>query len=284
MLAVLVLGPFWWLYINNTPGNQPAKPVHIAQLRQLAASLPGPRPAAVQYTILATRTAFGDLFAAGIGLKRRPLAMISWYLPVPGGDPILIDSNASPEEARARGFRNFDIVAQQGIATAATHAGLILATYQPLATSAFQASGRSTGKAGIGAAIPTPTPAANNLVPWAAAPGVVIIPASDYAPGAQLIYVQLANGREFLFTGEIATFYENWTQLRARSQLAAHWLAPQNRARTYPWLRTIRQLHFEAPKLTVVPFSDYTWLDKQRGVGNLREMPRTVSTAPVPSP
>ena len=278
VVMVLIAAPFWWLLIDNSPGQAQPKPIHIAELRRLAATLPGSRPTALHYTIVATRRTVGDLFAAGIGLKRRSLAMIAWYLPVPGAGPILIDAAATPADAQASGFRHFDIVKQHQIDTDAARADLILATHLP----PNQGGAQPTAYHPLGKT-PDPAPpsrgtltaaagAAPVAAPRAVAPGVVVIPASDYAPGAQLIFVQLAAGAEFLFTGDISNLDDNWSQLRARSLLAAHWLAPQTRAKVYPWLRTIRQLHCEAPKLTIVPGNDVTWLIKQRHNGKVAEL------------
>ncbi len=275
ILIVLFAAPFWWLLIDNSPGEAPPKPIHIAELRRLAAALPGPRPTALRYTIVATRRTVGDLYAAGIGLKRRSLAMISWYLPVPGAGPILIDAEATPTDAQASGFKHFDLVKQHQIDTEAARAGLILATQQwPTGDEAHPSAYHPLGKTPDPTS-PSPTPLAVASAPVAApravAPGVVVIPASEYAPGAQLVFVQLANGAEFLFAGDISNLDDNWSQLRARSLLAAHWLVPQIRANTYPWLRTIRQLHYEAPKLTIVPGNDVAWLTKQRRNGKITE-------------
>jgi hypothetical protein len=249
---IMVVVPFWWLLINADRGTAPATPIHIAELRALAAILPGPHPTVVNYTLLATRQSPGDYFAAGIGLKRRRLAIVAWTLPVPGKGPIMINPGAPPPEASVGQFKNFDYAQQSRIDAAAKVASLILYT-QGHTSEAAQ-------------------PVANPLT-QAVAPGVVVIPASSHVPGARLIFVQLADGREFLFVGNIATFTENWTHLRARSHLASAWGPVQDRAETYAWLRTIRHLHVEAPKMQIVPGNDYEWLASQRNNGTITELP-----------
>ena len=55
--------------------------------------------------------------------------------------------------------------------------------------------------------------------PQAVAPGVVVIPAPSHTLGSQMVFVKLADGREFLFAGDIATMASSWRELRARSRL-----------------------------------------------------------------
>jgi len=69
--------------------------------------------------------------------------------------------------------------------------------------------------------------------------------------------------------------------VRARSHLAAAWGPAQDRAQTYAWLRTIRQLHLEAPKMKIVPGYDYLWLIKQRAAGAIAEWQPDPAPPPI---
>jgi glyoxylase-like metal-dependent hydrolase (beta-lactamase superfamily II) len=291
VLVLLIAVPFWWLLIDDSSGNARPKPIHIAQLRQLAAAMPGPLPTALTYTMVANRLIPGDMFAAGIGLKRRPLTIIAWFLPVPGRGPIMIDTGTSPANAQAQHFKNFDRARQYQIEQEAADAGVILVTHEHLDSigGLLDVASRPGGdkalrKAALNAAqLPVVRPASQRrdqhlpapriigIGPQAMAPGVVVIPAPSHTPGAQLIFVRLADGREFLFTGDISTLQENWAQLRARSRLVTDWLVPENRDDTFGWLLTIRQLQKESPKLTVVPGHDYEWVINQRNWGHISE-------------
>jgi hypothetical protein len=72
-----------------------------------------------------------------------------------------------------------------------------------------------------------------------------------------MIFVRLANGREYLFAGDIATMDASWRELRARSRLVGDWLAPEQRGEVYAWLKTIRALKAQAPGMVVVPGHDF---------------------------
>jgi len=269
LIAIIVIGvPFWWLLMDNAHSSAPPKPVHIAYLRALAAIIPGNRPIAVIATRAGSRWVVGETLAAGIGLQRRRLAMITWALPVPGKGPIVIDPGPDPDEAGVDSYENIDGAKVRRIAAETRIASLILHTHGPLT---LQEPAKSAALARTQPPSFATAQAASFATAQAIAPGVVIIPTPGHAPDTRLIYVQLANGREFLFAGNIATLSENWTALRLRSHLAAFWGPLQNDDETYAWLRTLHQLGAEAPRMAIVPGHDDLWLTQHVAIGIIAE-------------
>jgi hypothetical protein len=264
LVAIVAIGvPFWWLLVDTDRGVAPPKPIHIADLRALAAAQPGQHPVNLTYTLLATRMIPGDYFAAGIGLKLRPLSIIAWSLEVPGKTPIMIDPAGSSFPGSVGKFLNFDFTAQNRLIAETKVASMVLYTQgnesePPRPTYQLGKAGSAVGPAPLPASLPVSYTTAQAI-----APGVVVIPASSHAPGARLIFVKLADGREYLFAGSIATVRENWLRLRPRSHLAAILGPTQDRDETYAWLRTIHQLKNESPTMKVVPGHDYAWLARQ---------------------
>lgn len=276
LLLLLIVGvPYYWLLIDNRPGTAAAKPIHIEQLRSLAASIPGQAPVAVEVQHVAWRRVPGNLFVAGSGLKRMLVSIMSFQLLVPGGKPILIDTGITAKDAAAMQLEDFSLLRQAKVEAAMDGAGLILLTHEhPDHEGALVAHGGTAlseaamlNRAQLPPSQPAAildwkgrTPPAPRIVgdaPRAVAPGVVVIPAPSHTPGSQMIYVRLANGRELLFTGDIATFAQSWRETRARSNLVTTWFAPENRAEVYSWLLTIKALSAEAPEIVVVPGHDY---------------------------
>lgn len=281
---VLLLGlPFYWLLLDNQPGDARPKALHIAQLRQLADSIPGDKPIRLDGELSASRSVARDLFAAGAGLKREPIAILAWRLWVPGGKSVMIDSGIAQTDALAMGLDRTFPASQARIERALHEAALVLFTHEHPDHEA--AALRMTGGIPKGAQFNTaqlpPSPLAQTL-PWphvalpaptligsapqAVAPGVVVIPAvNSHTPGSQMIYARLADGRELLFTGDIATLRFSWQDLRARSRLVSQFLAPENRSEVYSWLRTIRQLKAESPALEIIAGHDSSPLLSQQG-------------------
>lgn len=267
---LLVAVPYYWLLLDNRSGDAQAKPVTIAQLRQLADAMPGPRPSGVEMELVAWRRVPGNLFAAGTGLKRRLIGIMAFRLPVPGGRPIVIDSGLTSKDAEDMGLEAWLAERQAVIDRAMAEAGLILITHEHP-----DHFGGLTGWAGqstfVKAALngPQKIEAGKRLhlpvydaeakasgSPYAIAPGVVVIPAASHTPGSQMIFVRLTSGREYLFAGDIATMDASWRELRARSRLVATFLAPEDRGEVYAWLKTIRALKAADPGLVVVPGHD----------------------------
>ena len=281
LLIVLLLfaAPYYWLLLDNRPGDMPAKPVGIEQLRSLAASIPGPAPSALEVEVVGWRRLPGDLFVAGSGIKRKHVAVMAWRLLVPGAKPIVIDSGMTAAAAQEMGMEAFRAPAQARVDAALRDAGMILITHEhPDHLGGLVAVGGLplTNAARLGPQQLPTAALASKMVPWpkgvtlqaklastglqAVAPGVVVIPAPSHTPGSQMIYVRMANGREYLFAGDIATFAQSWEELRARSRLVGDYVAPENRAEVFAWLKTIRALKKSAPKMTVLAGHDFEWL------------------------
>ena len=287
LALILLIGlPFYWLLLDNRPGNAQAKPVTIVQLRSLAGSVPGPAPKAVELELIAFRRLPGDLFAAGTGLKRRLIGVMAWRLPVDRTGPIMIDSGMNGAAAREMGMEHFYPDAWTRVERALGQASLVLITHEH----ADHLGGIvSLGNRGILGKVKfnpnqlpgnrwtdllkwpageLPKPAINGSAPVAVAAGVVVIPAPSHTAGSQMVFVRLADGREFLFTGDIATLSQSWLQLRARSRLVGDYLAPEGRTEVFAWLMTIRELKAEAPGLVILPGHDFEWvIDPQNKTG-----------------
>jgi glyoxylase-like metal-dependent hydrolase (beta-lactamase superfamily II) len=132
LLAMLVLfgGPYYWLLIDNRPGDAAAKPVSIPQLRSLAASIPGNAPTEVEVELVTFRRLPGTLFMAGTGLKRRLIGVMAWRLPVPGKGPILIDSAMDGAAAKQMGMEEFNPDAWARVEQALASASQIVITHE----------------------------------------------------------------------------------------------------------------------------------------------------------
>lgn len=276
-VAILLIGvPFYWLLIDNRPGDAAAKPITIAQLRDLAASQPGPAPNAVEVEQAAYRVLPGNLFAAGSGMKPQEISVLSWRLLVPGQGAIMIDGGIAEIDARAIGMDRFFGDRQAHVEAALRDAALVLATHEHTDhQGAIVRLGQDvvSGHAHFNPGQLPPAPLATTLAwggqpiplariapgqPQAVAPGVVVIPAPSHTPGSQMVFVRLQDGRELLFAGDIATMAASWRKTQARSRLVGDWLAPEDRTEVYAWLRTIQSLKQQAPALMVVPGHDWS--------------------------
>lgn len=231
-LLLLVGGPYYWLFLDNRPQGVGPMPVHMSELRQLAASQTGSLPESVGLVLEAHRLLPCNLIAAGSGMKRCNLGRMAFILPVEKGPPLLIE----PGKAVGPGSR-FSADRRYAIGEALT--------------------GKARRQAAL--VISTDGNSGRNW-PHALAPGVVAIPAASHTPRTQMVFVRLANGDEYLFAGDVAPLARSWQAQRGRARLVSDWLLPEDRRATFAWLATIRALKREAPDLHVVPGYDYEWL------------------------
>lgn len=289
-VLILIVGlTYYWLLLDNRPGDAQPKPVTIAQLRQLAASMPGQAPDAVEVELSAFRRLPGSLFVAGGGLTGKQVGVMAWHLPVQGGKPIVIDSGLTKAAATEMGMEQFDEAAQSRINLALRGAGLILITHEHIDHEGGLVALNDAGALVAARLNPAqisgnrwtellpwpkgarPAPTLQGTVPLAVAPGVVVIPASSHTAGSQMIYVRLASGPEFLFAGDIATFTQNWTETRARSRLIGDWFAPEDRDEVFAWLRTMQALKAQSPALVILPGHDYEWVSDPKNKTGVRK-------------
>ena len=291
-LAVAVGAPFYWLLLDNPSRQVAPHPLTMAQLRSLGDALPGARPTAIAVRLVAADRSSADLLAAGAGVKRRLYSVLSFRLTRPNAPPVLIDTGLAGPNAPQRHIEYTDSHQQAGLDADMRGAGLILATDESPETLSGLARLAAT-PAGAGAGVvdrarlnPRQLPQATRAagLPWPAglalapaipgpeprpvAPGIVVIPAGAPTPGSQMVYVHLADGREYVFAGPVAPYAMNVTELRTSSRLAQLWQGAQDRAGAMRWLVTLRRLQREAPALIVVPGRDVMALvDPQHPVG-----------------
>jgi hypothetical protein len=247
--VLLIIGiPYYWHLVDAGAGpgaaEPRAKPVTMTQLRALAGALGEARPLALRVETVGRRMVSGNMLVAGSGLKLMPTAIRAYELVMPDGGPVVIDAGTSAQAARDRGF---DPAAQARIQRALDRAGhTVLLDDKPVHN-----GGTAAGTRRAGTDLPLPGGA-----PWTLAPGVVVIPLPGLGPGANMVYAQLADGREILFTGDAAKTAANWTVLRLPARFATRDEPTPYRSENLSWLMTIATLHRAAPKMAVVPGHD----------------------------
>lgn len=292
LLALAVFGPFFWLLIENPSRAVPPQPLAIADLRQLADQIPGPAPIAVETTLVGWDRMPGNVYAAGSGIKRRLFSVLAFRLVVPGQGGVVIDTGTSPRLAAAADLEGFEAHRQAIVDEWMTRATIILATSElpqhlgglaALAARTDEAMALTRarlnpaqvpgapGAASVGwPAKQVLRPAISGTRPRAVAPGVVVIPTRAPTPGSQMVFVRLADGREYLFTGDVAPFDINVTELRVRSNLIDRDRGQDSRRATMRWLLTIQQIRAAAPGLTIVAGHDYDRIaqkENPQGIG-----------------
>ena len=278
-VILIVAVPYYWLLLDAGPRGSRVTPIDIPAIRRLAASVPGQRPISVEYAPLAVRQMAGTILVAGGGLRVQTVAKIAFRLVTPGGDTV-IDTGPTEAQAADVGFKHFNFEARRLADTWTQGARQVVFTHEHpdfvgslIASEAFTPLAAKTILTRRQAEImdrmrPGVIDEVGQIVPsdrlLAVAPGIVLVPAPGHSPGSQLIYVQLSDGREYLFAGDTATMERNVTWLRPRSRLASSWQGGEDREAVIGLLKGLADATARYPELRVVYGGDLAWLQNAR--------------------
>lgn len=252
LLSLIIIGvPYYWFLMDAGAsageGTPRAKPVTITRLRKLAEAIPGPRPVAVRVETVGRKSVSLNVMVAGAGLHWAPASIRAYQLVVPGTGAIVLDAGTSRETARRHDLMSYDPLAQARVEQALGKAGhKVLLVDKSLHNGGHPHGGSRSGW----------FTAPSGGAPAPVAPGVVAIPVTGLTPGSTMIYARLADGREFLFTGEAAKANASWRELRPPARWATRHEPSGYRREAISWLMTINALHAAAPQMVIVTSHD----------------------------
>jgi glyoxylase-like metal-dependent hydrolase (beta-lactamase superfamily II) len=279
VFGVFVGGPFYWLLIDTSTANVPARSIDMAALRQVAQEKSGPKPVSIEFAAVAVRRIPGSYLVAGGGLKRDLFAAVAFRLIAPGGDTV-IDSGLNAPQSDAQRFSQWDGYAQAAVSrwmhdaksivftdTDVEHTGGFVTSpdFQKIAGKViYPAEMAASLRAGLGPHAPSLAAPKVTGQYFAVAPGVVLMRAPGHTRASQMVFVQLQNGKEYLFTGDAAPMWRNVAWKRPRSRLASDWFKGDNRTQSMGWINALAALTVSEPRLTLVHPHDLAWLQSER--------------------
>jgi glyoxylase-like metal-dependent hydrolase (beta-lactamase superfamily II) len=296
VLVVAALGAFWWLFLSGAKAPATADGLmDLAGWRALIAADAGQGPERIGWLEIGGESFPSFAVQAGRFGDEVEMSFNSVELAWPGRT-IIIDTAVDAETMAKMGqteAAHFDADAYGIMLAAMSRAEQILLTHEHvdhviglarhpdpdrmaerMALTAAQLKGLAPYAPGGVLPVEMQSAEAIDLTqPIRIAPGVVVAAMPGHSPGSQVIFVQRADGAEFLFIGDIAWTMRNIDELTTRPVALNYMIfdPPEVRADVRAQLRALHDLMQSEPGLTVVPAHDRVYLRRLLSEGRLSE-------------
>jgi glyoxylase-like metal-dependent hydrolase (beta-lactamase superfamily II) len=279
-LIVIAAVGWYWAWSREAVPETTSYQLDIAEVRRLASSLPGERPVRINHEqVQVGALPLGAVFAWKSIAETIPFTHGAYQVVYPDGFGVIdsaYDRGAAEEMSMGQPVE-FSQPAFNAIQRGLTQAKWIVITHEhgdhagglavyrtpaDLVGRLFLTPEQLNNDTAI-SAIPEIAPQLReSLQPLAydqyhaLAPGVVLIKAPGHTAGSQMVFVQLADGREVLFLGDVAWQYEQITELWYRPRVVTNIVVGENRAQVMSEFRALHNLMKADPKLTLLVSHD----------------------------
>jgi glyoxylase-like metal-dependent hydrolase (beta-lactamase superfamily II) len=277
LLALLGAGLWRWLDASEPVPATTRYEIDLDALAKLAASLPGAKPHAVRSVLVAEASLpRGVIFA---GEPFTPQRQVHQVFQLVWDDRFALIDTAFPPDAMERvgafgpepGIYHGESWAQ--LEGALARADWIVVTHEhfdhlagaahvPVAraaqlrlNAAQLANARALEESALPAALRAALQPLSDAPAQALAPGVALLAAPGHTPGSQIVYVERADGRRYLFLGDVAWHSDQIRDLRYRPRHVTYVIG-ERRAQVLDQFRALHDLAADAPDVLQVVSHD----------------------------
>ncbi len=280
VLALLAACAIYWLFYDNRMPSSGKYAIDMATIRAEASRIAGDKASRIEIETLSHNTLPRIVMVAGTSWGKVDQIRTSYRLVFPSSS-IIVDTAYDPKTAAIYKVDSFDNAAWRRLLKAMDDASQIVVTHEhndhlgglmasPNVTKLL-AKARLTPEqvANTKALKPLRWPAGSRetfqafqydtLI--AIAPGVVLVKAAGHTPGSQMIYVQRADGQEYIFMGDTASSADNVKLERIRSRLVTDYYTQEDRTAVFLQTKALHDLSVAEPKIVLVPGHDAASID-----------------------
>ena len=279
VLVTIGAPAYWWLLLESA-APQSTFALDIAELRRLADSMEGEKPAALRVEHVSGFESPATGVFAGNGWAPGKLPVYSYQL-VFRDRTVVVDTAMNEQTAKGEMATYFDAAAFARAQTGLEQASLIVVTHEhfdhlggisthpkleqlapKLKLAKAQLSDPTRQKPlHLPDAVSSKLQTLDFASGLAIAPGVVLWNAPGHSPGSQLVFVKRADGEEFLFLGDVAWHQANWQHVHERARLVSLFFLREDRDAVLAQLAAIKALSVAEPKLHLIPGHDGVVVD-----------------------
>lgn len=303
-LFVVAVPAYWW-FLLESGAPEGTFSIDLAEVRRLASLMPGDKATAIHFEPVGRFEFPKTAVVAGDGWAMTDMTVYSYQLVFPS-QRVIVDTAMDEATGKQGGAVWFDATAFARVLAGLSEASVIVVTHEHFDHLAGLAKHPDV-KALMKKAVLTeaqlaepkrmeplvfPAEALAGYRPLSTraltpiAPGVVLIKAPGHTPGSQLVYVQRADGAEYLFLGDVAWHLRNVELVRERARLVTQLFLHEDRANVLRELAELNRLSKAEPKLNLVPGHDAPHLEAlaQQGLfvkGFLPPAPAALEAAPA---
>jgi glyoxylase-like metal-dependent hydrolase (beta-lactamase superfamily II) len=287
LIAVLGVAYWWYFLESSVPDGKFA--LDLAKLRSLANSVQAEKPVAVRVEHVGSGVFPLAIAVAGGSWTSNDVPFQSFQIVYPGGRSVIIDTGMDKATATKDGAPKFyDEEAYARVVAAMERAERIVVTHEhfdhmagltnapnvkALMNAAVLTAEQVASTAPAGIVAKVPPDALQGYKPLSyerhhvLSPGVVLIKAPGHTPGSQMIFVQLQNGVEYLFLGDVAWTMANVDLVRERPRAVTQFFLQEDRNLVALQLRAIKEAKDANPDLKIVPGHDQGVLNQALAEG-----------------